>query len=527
MAPGAVEIAVTDNGVDFFDAGQPFTFLPMTTVTAISPSSGPFAGAGGEGRLSTILTGTGFSALDKPSCSFDGKIVAAEEVISATEVRCTAPVMTRSATAWSTPKSVPVRFSNNGVDFDDCGEDPESGSRAKAMFLFYNEPVVASLTPSRGVTNGGESTVIVTGSNLVKHGGTAVEEDDRVLLCRLEQDGNNVTAIGIVLGATEARCRVSCGDLSGLVSFEVSLNGGAHWTAADVAFRCDPLAVVSSVVPEFGPTSGGTTLTVKGSNFSPIESLSCVFGGGGSVNGSTVLMPVLWKSRSVVECTTLASGSAGPIRGEIAVSNDGIHFSSPIAGASFEYVSPPIVTRVTPSFAPVAGIRSSGDVSVVATGANFVNTSLSSCHFTPFAANESGIFTGDSGFELGSSVAVAATFLSSTEVSCLVPRRALPVGPTLLTVSVNGVDFDGKHGATIELEALPQVSKVVPARGMAGAIATPVEVGGDRHRNGFNFYPMLGLLESIGTSVCAVTLAITCFASSRWTRNYITKRESA
>lgn len=479
MAPGAVEIAVTENGVDFFDAGQAFTFLPTTTVTAISPSSGPYAGRAGQGRLSILLKGTGFSTLDKPSCFFGRKVVAADEVISATEVRCTAPIMTRSATAWSTPISVPVRFSNNG-DFDACGEDPKSGSGAESMFMFYHEPVVTSLMPSRGVTNGAESTVLVTGSNLAKHGGTAVDGDDRVLLCRLEQNGSYTTVTGVVLGPTKASCRVSCGDLGGLVSFEVSLNGGAYWTAADVAFRCDPLAAITSVSPEMGPTSGGTTLTVKGSNFAFSESLSCIFGGVGDGNDSTLLMPARWKSPSVVECITVASGP-GPIRGEIAVSNDGIHFSLPAAEAFFEYVSPPIVTRATPGFAPVAGSTSSGKVSVVATGSNFVNTSLSSCHFTPSATNESGTIAGTSGLGSGSSVAVTAAFLSSTEVSCFVPRRVLPVGPTLLTVSVNGVDFDANHGATIELEALPEVFKVVPARGMAGATATSVEVGGDRH----------------------------------------------
>lgn len=481
MAPGAVEIAVTENGVDFFGAGQAFTFLPIATVTETSPSSGPFSSGAGKGKLSILLKGTGFSALDQPSCSFGGKVVAADEVISATEVRCIVPIMTTSTTAWSTPMSVPIRFSNNGVDFDDCDEVTESGSGAESMFLFYHEPVVASLMPSRGVTKGEESTVIVTGSNLVKHGGVVVEEEDRVLLCRLEQDGNHITATGVVLGPTEASCRVSCGDLRGLANFEVSLNGGAHWTAADVPFRCDPLATVSSVSPGMGPTSGGTTLTVKGSNFSFSESLSCIFGGGGDDDGSTVLMPAQWISRSVVECITVASVASRPIKGEIAVSNDGVHFSPPTAQASFEYVSPPIVVRVTPSFAPVAGGRSSGDVSAVATGSNFVNNSLSACHFTPFTTNESGTTADVGGFESGSSVVVAATFLSSTEVSCFVPRWALPIGSTLLTVSVNGVDFDKNHGATIELEALPEVSKVVPARGMAGVTATPVEVGGCRH----------------------------------------------
>lgn len=471
MAPGAVEITVTDNGVDFVNAGQAFTFLPRATVTAASPSSGPFAGGG----LPILLKGTGFSTMDKPSCSFGGIVVAADEVISATEVRCVAPVIPRPATAWSTPLFVPVRFSNNGVDFDSCDYESDGAGGAESMFLFYHEPVVASLTPSRGVTNGQKSTVTLEGTNFVKNGGNVVDEEDTLLLCRLEQNGKNVTTTGLVLSPTEAACPVSCGDLSGRMSFEVSLNGGAHWTAFDEGFRCDPLPMVSSVSPGMGPTTGGTTLTVKGSGFVSSGSLSCYFGRGGGQNESSVVVSALWISSSVVECVTVAS--FGPTVGEVAVSNDGINFSPPAAATKFEYVSPPMITRVTPSFASVsAGSRSSSGVSVIASGTNFVNTSLSSCHFTALTVDESGATAAD-GFQFRGSVAVAAMFLSPTEVSCLVPGRVLPIGPTLLTVSVNGVDFDYDNGATIEVELLPEVSKVVPARGMVGVTTTPLEVG--------------------------------------------------
>ena len=72
-------------------------------------------------------------------------------------------------------------------------------------------------------------------------------------------------------------------------------------------------------------------------------------------------------------------------------------------------------------------------------------------------------------------MSVPATFVSPTAISCFVPGGVFPPGPAQLAVSANGVDVEDS-GAALELNALPQVFKVVPARGIAGTAVTPVEV---------------------------------------------------
>lgn len=441
VLPGSVEIAVTDNGVDFVGVGN-FTFLPEATVTTLNPSSGPLSGG-----VTVVLQGTGFSAIDKPCCSFGGVVVAAE-VFSPTEARCVTPFM---RTSLSTPLSKPVAFSNNGVTFDDEAAD---GTLLGPTFTFYREPLVSSLVPSGGVTNGPKTTVAVTGVYLAKHG-TTVADDNR-LACRLRESGG--VTIGVVVSSTEATCVVECGDYAGRTSLEVSLNGGVHWTASDAGFRCDPLPMVTSIDPPIGVDTGGTTLTIRGSGFVPSASLSCFIPGG---QRDPTLTPGTWISSSVMECLTPAG--EGPATSSVHVSNDGVNFSPQVPSAMFDYVPSPTVWRVTPSFASVSG----NGPPVVVTGTNFVNSSISSCHFTSMATESAdGAATGG--------LTVAATFLSSTEISCPVPSDA-SLGPTLLTVSVNGVD-SGHSGAVIDVEALPEVHQIVPARGLAGDTVKPLEV---------------------------------------------------
>lgn len=447
VVPGSFEIWVTDNGVDFVRAGN-FTFLPKTTVTALTPASGPISGG-----LLVLLEGNGFSVENQPSCSFDGVVVSAE-VLSDTEARCITPLMARSVLWRSTSLLAPVDFSNNGVDFDSRAD---GGLTPKPVFLFYPEPLVHSIAPAGGLTEGEKTTIVVTGVDLAKHGTEMLNDGEFV--CRQEKDG--LLAAGVVISPTQATCDVTCGNYSGPMSFMVSLNGGASWTTSAVDFICYPLPRVTSIFPPIGPATGGTTLTVRGSGFESGASLSCFIGGAESSSSLA-----LWISNSMVECLTpQASGTRRiPTNNTVSISNDGTHFSEPILAATFQYVPSPTVWRVIPSFVSVSG----KDTSVIVTGTNFVNNSISSCHFRNFL-NQS------NGSEESESVSSPVTFLTTAQVTCFVPSGRLRPGPALLTVSVNGFDSNGP-GVEFELEALPEISKIVPGRGMAGVTVTSVEV---------------------------------------------------
>ena len=449
LAPESVEVMVTDNGVDFMAAGT-FTLLPETTVTDLNPSSGPFSAEG-----SVLLKGTGFSSLDRPLCSFGGDMVHAE-VTSSTEVMCTKPVVARSVSSRPMPLPVSVQFSNHGFDLN--GE-LDSDTSPEHMFVFYDEPLVSSLTPSGGVANGSKSVVAIVGANLAING--AVNPGEDPLACRLGKAGNVTT--GIVTNVTHATCEVVCGNFSGRANLELSLNDGAHWTESDVGFVCGHLPKVDSIHPPVGPVAGGTIITVRGSGFMPSALLSCLVG---HDKYDVTPVPAVWISSSVVECSTpeMSGGLGGNTNSSVVVTNDGVHYSEPTLGATFEYVLPPMVWRVSPRFASSYG----SGTKVMAIGTNFVNVSTCSCHLT-YSANDNGT-EGDY-----RSVSVPATFVSPTAISCFVPGGVFPPGPAQLAVSANGVDVEDS-GAALELNALPQVFKVVPARGIAGTAVTPVEV---------------------------------------------------
>lgn len=453
VAPGPTKIAITNNGKDFVGAGN-LTFLPEATVTTVDPSSGPLSGG-----VVIKVRGTSFSPSARPSCLF-GEVAVTAAVLSDTEATCVTPSMTTSLPFLLKPILTPVAFSNFGSDFVTARPD---SAKLGPTFLFYRDPSVTSVIPSAGVTNDTKMAVSLTGANLAKHGRVMPEEDG--LMCRLGMNGNSSS--GTVITSTEAICVVECGNYIGWTSFEVSLNGGAQWTSYDVGFRCHPLPVIESIYPLLGTIDGGTPLTIRGSGFVPNALLTCRIsgndGGGMGVNTSAS-----WISSAMIVCNTPAA--RGPQSARVQVSNDRRHFSLTVPAATYNYTIPPVVRRVEPSHASMAG----SDTPIVVTGTNFIDASTSSCHFKPLA-NEASSSVEDR------RVTVPATFTSSRRVSCFVPRDRLSLGPAMVTVSVNGIDFSDS-GAVITIEALPEIHKVVPSRGMTGSTATPVEVSHCRYR---------------------------------------------
>jgi hypothetical protein len=156
---------------------------------------------------------------------------------------------------------------------------------------------------------------------------------------------------------------------------------------------------VTGIAPTFGPSLGGTTVTVTGSDFLT-SSMLCRFGIG--ITSATTL------STSTLRCLAPARNIADVA---LEVSNDQISYSA--SGVLFGYVEAMDVTTLVPSAGP-----STGATIVTVTGSAF--TVATSCRF-------------------GTAVGGATTVDSSTRVRCTSPAHA--AGAVALEVTGNGVDL--------------------------------------------------------------------------------------
>jgi len=112
---------------------------------------------------------------------------------------------------------------------------------------------------------------------------------------------------------------------------------GGQWLNLDNV----PPPVIDSVNPTSGTTLGGTTVTVLGSNF---QALATVSFGSAQAQGTTVV------SGSQITAV-VPPGSAGVV--DVKVTNP--DFLSGVRANAFTYVPPPTVTSVLPAAGPVAG----------------------------------------------------------------------------------------------------------------------------------------------------------------------------
>jgi IPT/TIG domain-containing protein/lectin family protein/putative Ig domain-containing protein len=200
-----------------------------------------------------------------------------------------------------------------------------------------SSPVISSMSPSSGPTSGGTA-VTISGSNF--------------------QAGATVTFGGVeassvtVFSSSQIRA-LTPGHIAGNVDVIVQANGQSSSSSADFTYSALTPAI-SSVSPNSGPTAGGTTVTISGSNF--LAGALVLFG--------TVPAPgVAVASGGQIRVITPA-GIAGAV--SVTVENPG-NLASRLANA-FLYISssagPAVVTGITPSSGPVG-------TQVTITGTNF------------------------------------------------------------------------------------------------------------------------------------------------------------
>src|SRR5579864_1589 len=113
-----------------------------------------------------------------------------------------------------------------------------------------------------------------------------------------------------------------------------------------------PPPTITNVNPNSGPTAGGTTVTITGTNFFIVSAVKFGRNAAASftVNSSTQITATSPAGTGIVDITVTAGGGT----------------SATSAADQFSYVSAPTVTNVNPNTGPPAG-----GTSVTITGTNF------------------------------------------------------------------------------------------------------------------------------------------------------------
>ena len=206
--------------------GNDATFITLAcapTVTAISPTSGPTAGG-----TSVTITGTNFTGAT--AVTIGGTAATGITVVNSTTITGTTPAGTVGAqdVVVTTPNGT-----GTGTNF----------------YIYAAAPTVTAISPNSGPTAGGTG-VTITGTNLT--GATAVSIG-----------GTAATGITVVNSTTITATTPS--GTAGAKNVVVTTPGGTGTGTNLYTYVAAP--TVTAISPTSGPTAGGTSVTITGTNF--------------------------------------------------------------------------------------------------------------------------------------------------------------------------------------------------------------------------------------------------------------------
>ncbi len=385
-ASGVVDVTVTTPlGTSATTAADHFTYEGPPTLTSVSPTSGPSGGGETITVVGTNLTGT--SAVD-----FGTTPASAFVIVSPTEITATAPV--------ASPGVVDVQVTTPS------GTSPIT---AVDQFTFIPAPVVTSIAPTGGVIAGG-TTVEITGSDFT--GATVV-------------DFGSTPATSFTVLSNTLVYATSPAEAPGAVDITVITPGGTSATSFFSHYTFYSVPTITDVSPDSGSTGGGTAVTITGTHFNGLTSLTF---------GATAPASLTVVSDTEITATT-APESAGTV--DVRVGTPGGR-SAIVAADEFTFTASPVVTSVAPDAGPVAG-----GTAVTVTGANL---------------------TGATFVDFGSIAAASYTVVSPTEITAVTPASS--AGVVDVTVTTGGGPSATTAVDHFTFALPPTVTGVTPGTGV-------------------------------------------------------------
>jgi|GEM_PF-710395 len=441
---GTVDVTVTTpTGTSATASADHYTYttLPIPTVSGVTPATGPTGGG-------TIVTVTGTNFAGTSSVNFGTLPAISFTVNSATQITATSPPH------WAGTVDITVSTG---------GGTSATGSSDRFSFTTSTVPTVTGVSPSSGSASGG-TVVQITGTYLTGAG--------EVVFGTITSSNFTVNSSGLITA-------VAPPNLVGTVDITiVTPTGTSAVSAADqFTYTAASVPTVTGISPTSGPTSGGTVVTITGTNFT---------GASGVQFGSTAASQfTIYSSMQIV--ATSPAEAAGTI--DITVTTPGAT-SATSSADHFTYSAGPApsVSSVTPSSGPGAG-----GTSVIVVGSNFsgaTNVSFGGLPAASFVVNTPNQITATSPAHAagvvdvqvttaaGSSSQVAADhFTYTTSIPPAITGISPTSGPTSggTHVNISGSGFTG--ATTVQFGSLYAASFTVYSDGQIVAVSPAEQAG--------------------------------------------------
>ncbi|MFJ9742936.1 IPT/TIG domain-containing protein [Streptomyces sp. NPDC101166] len=346
---GSVVVTVTTNqGTSAQQVPFTYTATPAPSLSGISPGQGLPAGG-------TTVTLTGTNLTGATAVKFDGVAATSYTVNSSTQITAVTPAHAAGAAAVTVTT-------------------PSGTSNALTFTYLAAAPSVTGLSPGQGPASGG-TTVTLTGTNLT--GATEVRFDD-------------VAATSFTVNSSTQITAVTPAHVAGAAAVTVTTPGGTSNPdnpSAYFFFAATPS--LTAVNPGAGPTTGGTTVTLTGSDL--LGATAVKFDG------------VAATSYTVDSSTQITAVTPAHAAGTAAVT-----VTTP-GGTSNSLVYSYLAAPTLSSLVPTQGPTHAGAV-ITLTGANLTTTTSVRFGVTP----------------------VSFTVVSPTQITAVAP--AGPSGPVTVTV---------------------------------------------------------------------------------------------
>ena len=275
---GGVTVEVSNNRHDFTRDGVTVMYFDAPVVAMIVPSSGPAAGQ-------SIVTVVGDKYINAKglSCKF-GEVAGPAEYVSPSLITCRSPYARRGP--------VSLEVSNNGADF----------TTQDHQFLYYDDMVIESVSPSAGPSHSGGTLVLVTARGV---------RNTLSLACRF----GPVVVPAQYVSETAFECRAPP-SAPGMANVEATLNR-LDYTSSGQMFLFQDEVTVRTLIPNSGLDFGGLPVFITGEHFFNSSALVCRFG--------ARVVKAVFLSESTLFCL---SPPQPPGSVEVAVSNNGVDFTT-------------------------------------------------------------------------------------------------------------------------------------------------------------------------------------------------------